>query len=114
MNLSVTKKQGIAIAITVIAGIALGALILNTNHSHEDEGEHEHDHAPAAAHDIPTNPNDPVRGPHRGKLFVKDGYGIELSIFEKDVEPEFRVYTYQDGKPIDPATTQVSRRYLTS
>jgi membrane fusion protein, heavy metal efflux system len=102
MQINISKKQGITIAAILIVGALLAALILNLHPTAQgEEGEHDH-HAEAEAHD------DIHRGPHRGKLFVKDGYGIELSIYEKNVPPEFRVYTYQDGKPLAPDASKVA------
>ena len=109
------KKQMIAIAMVVAITVLLAALILmkGTAHSEGASGKHA-DHAQdesshEAGHEATANanPGAPKRGPHRGKLFEKDGYGIELTIFEDNVAPEFRVYAYRDGKLLDPATSKV-------
>jgi membrane fusion protein, heavy metal efflux system len=41
------------------------------------------------------------RGPHGGKLFEKDGFAIEVTIYEPDIPPQSRVYAYEKGKEID-------------
>ena len=96
------KKQMIAVALVVAITVVLAVLILQKGKGqggeHADHDEHAEKVAPGAF----------KRGPHRGKLFEKDGYGVELTIFEDNVEPEFRIYTYRDGKPLDPATSSVS------
>ncbi|RJG20644.1 efflux transporter periplasmic adaptor subunit, partial [Massilia cavernae] len=112
------KKQSIAIAMVLIVTALLAALILTQGRAtpggeeaghgeHAEEESHEgpghgepdeHDEKPAAAY---------KRGPHGGKLFEQGGYGVELTIYEQDAEPEFRVYTYQDAKPLDPAASRV-------
>lgn len=55
----------------------------------------------AAANEIP-------RGPHRGKLFKQDGLGLEVTIFEDGVEPEFRVYPTLNDKPLDPKSVNLT------
>lgn len=112
------KKQSIAIAVVLIVTALLAALILTqgraapggegaghdrdvAEESHEGPGHGEpedHDARPAAPY---------KRGPHGGKLFEQGGYGVELTIYEQDQEPEFRVYTYQDARPLDPAESRV-------
>ena len=32
---------------------------------------------------------------------MADGHGLELTIFEQGVEPQFRAYIYRSGKPVD-------------
>jgi cobalt-zinc-cadmium efflux system membrane fusion protein len=132
-----TKKlkstQFIAIVVVIVIGIILAAYILRTEQpaSMEDEhadhaekpmetttdertkhGEagydHENDHLDAHEQEHTPQAKEIAKGPHGGKLFTQDGYGVEVSIFEQNVPPEFRVYTYQDGKPLDPATSNIS------
>ncbi len=43
------------------------------------------------------------KGPHGGKLLIKDDFGLEVKIFEEGVPPEFRLYAFDDGKAIPPA-----------
>lgn len=118
------NKQSLAIIAVVIIGIILGAFILGLDKqldkpeddhdehaTHvetngeampvvQDEHQHEHEHAPQA--------EEIARGPHGGKLFTQDGYGLEITIYEKNVPPEFRIFTYQDGKPLDPAASDIN------
>ncbi|HEV8051206.1 MAG TPA: efflux RND transporter periplasmic adaptor subunit [Parachlamydiaceae bacterium] len=57
---------------------------------------HPHDDAPAA--------EGFNRGPHRGRLLEKDGFQVEVSIFEPEgVPPKFRIYFYENNTPIDPS-----------
>jgi membrane fusion protein, heavy metal efflux system len=44
------------------------------------------------------------RGPHGGRLLTKDGFAIEVKIFEEGVPPEYRLYGFEDGKPIPPSS----------
>lgn len=63
-------------------------------HGHEENGHEENGHEPVAQ-EIP-------RGPHKGRFFEQDGMGLEVTIFEDGVEPEFRVYPTLNDKPLDP------------
>ncbi|HEU4778924.1 MAG TPA: efflux RND transporter periplasmic adaptor subunit [Steroidobacteraceae bacterium] len=44
-----------------------------------------------------------ARGPHRGRLLSDGNFALELTIFEENTAPEFRLYAYDGGKPIAPA-----------
>ena len=132
MKFNLNKKQTLSIAGILAAGVVLAWLILGTNKpqpegegdghgshvetsGHADKEHHgekpkdghadDKDHADGEHHEAEAAPQ---KGPHGGKLFAQDGYGVEVTIFEQGVEPEFRVYTYQDGKPLDPAASQVT------
>lgn len=62
----------------------------------------------AYAHEKTTAAQEVPRGPHKGRLFEKDGLGLEVTIFEDGVAPEFRVYPTLDGKAADPKTVALS------
>lgn len=104
MKFNFNKQQTLIIAGIVAVGVVLAWLILGTDKPQpEGEGETHGSNAESGA-----VPGAPQKGPHGGKLFTQDGYGVEVTIFETGVEPEFRVYTYQGGKPLDPAASQVA------
>ena len=107
MKLNLNKKQTIAIAIVLGVGVALGGLILGTGKPGPQNEEHGHAEADGHA-DQEQAAGAPQKGPHGGKLFTQDGYGVELSIFEQGVPPQFRVYAYRNGKPLDPGASQVT------
>ncbi|WP_047533435.1 efflux RND transporter periplasmic adaptor subunit [Methylotenera sp. N17] len=77
---------------------------------------HEKDHLPLPtsdsvphdAHEHQAQPHEILKGPHGGKLFTQAGYGLEVTIFEQNVPPEFRIYAYQDGQAIAPEASTVS------
>ncbi len=58
----------------------------------DEKGAAGHGHAPAAV---------PDRGPHGGRLLSEGAFQIEVTIFERGVPPEFRVYVSEAGKPAD-------------
>jgi cobalt-zinc-cadmium efflux system membrane fusion protein len=47
-------------------------------------------------------------GPHGGRLLHADGLDLEITIFESGVPPQFRLYAYDEGRPIAPAEVQAS------
>jgi cobalt-zinc-cadmium efflux system membrane fusion protein len=62
----------------------------------------ESDSAPAAeAVEVP-------KGPHGGRLLTDGGLGIEITIFETGVPPEFRVYPFRNGQPLPPASVNLN------
>lgn len=75
--------------------------------------DHEKDHMPKQAeqsvphdaHEHSAQPQEILKGPHGGKLFTQDNYSVEVTIFEQNVAPEFRIYAYQDGKALDPSAS---------
>jgi cobalt-zinc-cadmium efflux system membrane fusion protein len=48
------------------------------------------------------------RGPHRGRMLRDGNVAMEITIFETNVPPEFRVYPYVDNKPADPSQVRLS------
>lgn len=60
------------------------------------------------AHEPATVAQEIARGPHKGRLFEKEGLGLEVTIFEDGVAPEFRVYPTLDGKAADPKTVRLT------
>ncbi len=108
MKFNLNKKQTIYIAIVLAIGIVLAILILISQGGtkqlpHEGDGSGHANHS----HDSHSEA-EPQTGQHGGKLFTQNGYGVEITIFEEGVKPEFRVYPYKNGKPLDPATSKVT------
>jgi cobalt-zinc-cadmium efflux system membrane fusion protein len=112
MKLNLNKKQTLSIAAVLGIGVVLAALILGTGKpqlADDGHGQESHAEAPDHADEEPHAAEaGPAKGPHGGKLFTDDGYGLEVTIFEQGVPPEFRVYLYRDGKPVDPSSSQVA------
>ena len=74
----------LTIVLSVFAGMAFAGA-----------GDHD-DHA--AAHT-----EEAAKGPHGGRLLTNDHFAVEVSIYETGVEPELRLYFYQDQQPIPAA-----------
>ncbi|MDP2246849.1 MAG: efflux RND transporter periplasmic adaptor subunit [Nitrosomonadales bacterium] len=130
-NIDKKNKQRLAILAVVIIGLVLGSLILkqekpDADHAHgahtepadrrpahgEPGHDHEKDHLPLAAdpHEAEHSPQpqESAKGPRGGKLFTQDGFGVEVTIFERNIPSEFRLYTYLEGKPLSPSASNVS------
>jgi cobalt-zinc-cadmium efflux system membrane fusion protein len=48
------------------------------------------------------------RGPHRGRLLRDGAFALEITLHEEGPAPLFRLYAYQDDKPLDPKGVQVN------
>ena len=106
-----TLKRLLPIAVVLAIALASGVAILGSNKSMPAGDGHEAHAEPAGQDEKPHADKvaaEPAKGPHGGRLFTDGSYGLELTIFETGVEPQFRAYTYQDGKPTDPATSTVT------
>jgi len=66
----------------------------------------------SALHDSATNPGmseeSPVKGPHGGRLLEEDGFQVEVTIYERGIPPEFRVYAFESRSPVDLDEVQLS------
>jgi cobalt-zinc-cadmium efflux system membrane fusion protein len=49
-----------------------------------------------------------TRGPRGGRLLEEGDLALEITIFERGVPPELRVYAYQDGEPLPPGELELS------
>jgi cobalt-zinc-cadmium efflux system membrane fusion protein len=48
------------------------------------------------------------RGPHGGRLLQDGDFAVELSIVETGMPPEFHLYAYENGEPLDPGQFSAS------
>lgn len=63
-----------------------------------------HGHADGGAHEPGE---EPAKGAHGGRLLADGRFQVEVTIYERGVPPEFRVFAYDDGKPLDPNDVDV-------
>ncbi len=97
-----TLKQMTAIALIVLGGAA-GALYLMQTTAPMEAEENDHEHA-AHGHDD----EETARGPHRGRWFAKDDFGLEVTIYETGIPPEFRLFLYAADKSLPPTAATVT------
>lgn len=76
-------------------------LIAHAEHSEEKK-------AGADEHENGVMEEEFERGPHKGRMLRKNGFALELTIFEDGVQPQFRVFAYQNDKPVDPAKVRLT------
>ncbi len=106
-------RQALLVGLILIVGLALGAYIVNAKKAEpagDGHGAHAEGEKDKKDHDKDERTVDAnaKKGPHGGRLFTQDGYGLEVTIFETGVEPHWRIYTFNDGKPVDPAQSEVT------
>lgn len=121
---NISKKQWIAIAVLIVAGIAAGAAILGTErakpadahgHGHADshgDSEHHgdkagdgHDHA--KEHGDAEHHDEAAKGPHGGQLLTEGDFGLEIQLAEEAGKAVLRAWAYEKGKPVPAADIKV-------
>lgn len=101
MNVNKTNLKPILIVIVI--GVILGAIILNLEKSTvTDEADH------GDSSEESDNSIKEEIGPKGGRIFTTDDFSLEVTIYEKGVEPQFRIYLYEKGKPIPPDEAKVA------
>lgn len=108
---TLSSKQSLLIIIVILIGIILGNLILQSNkpESGEEEGaEQSSSHEELDGHQHEEQAKELPKGPHAGKIFTQNNYSLEVVISNQKSTPEFRVYTYENGKLLDPAASNVT------
>lgn len=99
----ISFKQLMYIGVIVVVTALLAVYVVLQDDSKEtvsSDGHEGHGHT----EDAPEL----IKGPHGGKYFTKEGFGLEVTIFEKGVPPQFRFYLYENDKPIPPKSAVVT------
>lgn len=116
MSLFNNKQYGLIAAIVLVSAV-LAVLILREEkpampdeHGHAANENMSQETAPHDEHAHEVQAPEIRKGPHGGKIFEQDGYAVEVTIYEQDVPPEFRVYAYQNGKALAPADFGINIR----
>ncbi|MBY0474091.1 MAG: efflux RND transporter periplasmic adaptor subunit [Nitrosomonas sp.] len=97
------KVRLMPILLVIAIGIILGGLILTLDKPTGAEMKMEDTHA-----NEKSTKNQPATGPKGGKLFTDHDFSLELTIFEKGVPPQFRVYLYNSDKLLSPTSAAVT------
>lgn len=94
------KKQITAVILVLVAGAGLTWFVMrNAKPAAQVSGESGHGGEAAA---------EAAKGPHGGRLLSEGDFATEVTIFERGVPPEFRVFVYEKGKPIDPTEAKLT------
>jgi membrane fusion protein, heavy metal efflux system len=110
------NKKLIIIALALIlAGGAYWLTPSSDKHSDAEHGRQEAGHDDHSAHAEKEGGDEHgaaeeefERGPNKGRLLKKDDFAVEITIFEDGVPPQFRVFAYEDNKPLDPSKVQLT------
>ena len=93
------KKQFSAVILVLLAGAGLTWFaVRNAKPAAQVSGEGGHGSAVAEV----------AKGPHGGRQLREGDFATEVTIFERGVPPEFRVFFYEKDKPIDPAGVKLT------
>jgi len=102
------KKLIIALAL-ILAGGAYWLYPSSDKHSGAEHATEETGHDDHAGGDeYGAAEEEFERGPNKGRLLKKDDFAVEITIFEDGVPPQFRVFAYEDDKPLDPSKVQLT------
>lgn len=102
------NKKSAAITLGLIAsGALIGLFVLFGGPSPKETEGHGHDEKTEQHAGGEKNPG-ATKGPHGGRLLGSGGFAVEVTIFEQGVPPEFRVYPFFNGKPINPEDVKLS------
>lgn len=88
-------KNTIMTAAVIVAGLVAALFITRAekpgavSDHHEEHGEHDED-------------EDQAKGPHGGRLLSEGDFKIEVTIYEKGVPPQFRVYAFEKENKVNP------------
>lgn len=102
------KSQRTKIISVIAIGIVLGGLILTWDKKAAPTSPGATREAPRTGAKQGVTQPEPGSGPKGGKLFTADGFSVEVTIFEKGVPPQFRLYLYENGKPLPPTAATVA------
>ncbi len=91
------KNAQASLAVTLV-GIVLAFFVLRTSPPVMEKEEHAAE-TEEASH---------AKGPQGGRLLTQDDLQVEVTIHERGVPPQFRVYAYARGTPLPPAEVQLT------
>ena len=91
------QKNNINIIAIIVIAVLLAAWLLLTEKNSPEYDVHEHGHGDEGAEE------EVAKGPHGGRLLSSEDFDLEITIYERGLPPEFRVYAYQNKQavPVD-------------
>ena len=97
------NRKILSILVILAVGVVLAVMILQTDppgvHEHDEPAGHmengEQGHSEAEETEADERAED--KGPHGGRMFSKDDLNLEVTIYERNVPPQFRVYATDAG-----------------
>ena len=86
------KKSIVSIIAVIAVGLLMAVFIMKTEKGPHGDNEHSGE----------SSEEGMERGPHGGRLLSQDDFQLEITIYEEGVQPQFRVYPFEKGKPFAP------------
>lgn len=83
------QRRKIALLIAIVSSTGFFPGILAAEEGHHNIGHELHEEVEG-------------KGPHGGRLLSKDNLTMEITMFERNMPPHFRVFLYQDNQPVKP------------
>ncbi|WP_020485836.1 MULTISPECIES: efflux RND transporter periplasmic adaptor subunit [Methylomonas] len=113
---NISKNQLIAIAAIILLGLLLSVFILSIDKSMPEGEEHGEESHAAAKVDSAEGDDDhghadeakQAQGPHGGDVYSDGDFKLEIVLSEEGGEPRFRVYPFNQDKPLQPVADQLS------
>ena len=94
-------RKSLSILIILAVGAVLAVMILQmdlpTVSQHEEPLDHTEEGGHSEADETAAEERAENKGPHGGRLFSKDDLKLEVTIYERNVPPQFRVYVTDTG-----------------
>lgn len=84
-------------ALLALTGIVFSCAEVETSQSH-----------PPASSTTGNSEDTPMKGPSGGRLLTEGAFQLEVTIYERGVPPEFRVYAFEANEPIPLGEVQVT------
>ncbi len=82
--------------------VAMSILAVSGCNRHADGNAHEHKDAHHGDDHAPVR-----KGPNGGRMLEDGPAAIEVRIFETGIPPEFRVWAYENDRPLDPSSVEL-------
>ncbi len=96
------------IILVVAIGVILGGLILGWDKAVPKDDKHDAGSNSVGADTNYKDRDEEITGPKGGRIFTTDNFSIEVTIFEKGVPPQFRLYLYENRKLLPPTAAKVA------
>ena len=88
-----------------VAAAVIAALMTLTGCGSQNSASGDGDNIHAGAEEAEA-----AEGPHGGRLLEEGDFALEMTIFESGVPPEYRIYPFLAGEPVDPSRVALTVR----
>ena len=89
-------------------GVLAITMLIFSGKKAQGTGNGHQGHGHGQASDGDSHDHSASQGPHGGKMLKEGDFELEVVIFEKGVPGHFRVYPYNNHKPVDPKEVTIS------